>query len=235
MFESNRSGVDEIWVCDADGSNAVPLTSFARGWSGSPRWSPDGRTIVFDSNVGGNWDIWTIHSDGGGLIRLTTSPADDVFPSWSRDGQWIYFASTRTGRREIWRMRADGSSETQVSTGGGSAAYESADGRNVYYKGLGDEAPLWKVPVEGGTPTKVTNVVPGPVFAPTERGVYFADGTAAAGLRLFDFARIGQSRRQSSARRERHNRTKISPDGRSALYSGPENGGTNLMLVENFR
>ncbi len=50
-FESDRSGVNEIWVCDADGANAVQLTTFGKGWSGSPRWSPDGRTIAFDSNL----------------------------------------------------------------------------------------------------------------------------------------------------------------------------------------
>jgi Tol biopolymer transport system component/DNA-binding winged helix-turn-helix (wHTH) protein len=236
VFQSNRSGVHEIWVCDADGSNAVPLTSFGRGWSGSPRWSPDGGTIVFDSNAGGNWEIWTIHSDGGGPVRLTTNPADDVRPSWSRDGQWIYFASTRTGQDEIWKMRNDGSSETQVTTGGGWAAYESADGRNLYYKGLGDEAPLWKVPVEGGTPTKVTNVVRDSIFAPTERGVYFAGGPATTGLRFFDFA-SGSVRVVASvgAPLSGTSGLEISPDGRWVLYSRPENAGTNLMLVENFR
>ena len=56
-YQSGRSGVNEIWLCDADGSNSVQLTGFGKGASGSPRWSPDGRTIAFDSNVGGNWDI----------------------------------------------------------------------------------------------------------------------------------------------------------------------------------
>ena len=38
-----------IWdSCDRDGSNAVQLTRFGVGLDGTPRWSPDGRQIVFD-------------------------------------------------------------------------------------------------------------------------------------------------------------------------------------------
>jgi len=37
VFDSSRSGSDEIWVCDTDGSHAVQLTSFGIGNSGAPR------------------------------------------------------------------------------------------------------------------------------------------------------------------------------------------------------
>jgi Tol biopolymer transport system component/DNA-binding winged helix-turn-helix (wHTH) protein len=119
VFQSDRSGVNEIWKCDGDGSNASQLTSFGKGWSGSPSWSPDGRTIAFDSNIEGNWDIWAIGTEGGRPVRLTRNSADDAIPRWSHRGDWIYFSSRRTGHFEIWKMRADGSSETQVTNGGG--------------------------------------------------------------------------------------------------------------------
>ncbi len=90
-FQSARSGVNELWLCDADGSNSAQLTSFGSGASGMPRWSPDGHTIAFDRNLSGNWDVYTIRSDGGRPVRLTTDRANDVNPNWSRDGRWIYF------------------------------------------------------------------------------------------------------------------------------------------------
>src|SRR5262249_1985560 len=52
-FDSNRSGSDEIWVCDSDGSNAVQLTSLGVGNTGAPRWSPDGERIVFHTSAEG--------------------------------------------------------------------------------------------------------------------------------------------------------------------------------------
>jgi Tol biopolymer transport system component len=152
-FQSGRSGVDEIWVCDADGNNAVQLTNFGKGMSGSPRWSPDGQRIAFDSNVSGNWAIWVIRADGGLPTRVTNNPVAEFIPSWSRDGKWIYFASSRSGPREIWKVRAGGGSETQVTTGGGFTAVESVDGKYLYYKrGTGDDGehmPTYR-PTSGG-------------------------------------------------------------------------------------
>ncbi|MGH9627398.1 MAG: winged helix-turn-helix domain-containing protein, partial [Bryobacteraceae bacterium] len=191
-FGSNRSGVHEIWIGSEDGSNLTQLTRFGRGWSGSPRWSPDGRTIVFDSNFEGNWDIWTIRPDGGRPVRLTRNPADEYIPKWSRRGDWIYFSSTRTGHHEIWKIRPDGSSEKQVTNGGGWAAEESADGRYLYYRDLGhplkNPTPLWRMPVDGGSATKVIDSILGRNFTLTERGIFFPAGPQGEELRFFEFA-----------------------------------------------
>ena len=52
-FESDRGGVINIWLSNADGSHSVQLTTLKRE-SGTPRWSPDGRQLVFDSIEAGN-------------------------------------------------------------------------------------------------------------------------------------------------------------------------------------
>ncbi|HYO81145.1 MAG TPA: hypothetical protein VES20_07070, partial [Bryobacteraceae bacterium] len=39
-FQSERSGFPEIWMCNADGSNAFALTQFEGSGTGSPAWSP---------------------------------------------------------------------------------------------------------------------------------------------------------------------------------------------------
>jgi hypothetical protein len=54
-------------------------------------------------------------------------------PSWSRDGRFVYFASDRTGAWEIWKMGIAGGAPVQVTTRGGFAAFEAADGRRVFY------------------------------------------------------------------------------------------------------
>ena len=48
IFESGRSGRQEIWRSDWDGSNPLQMTFFDEGFSGTPRWSPDGKWIAFD-------------------------------------------------------------------------------------------------------------------------------------------------------------------------------------------
>ena len=97
VFSSNRSGNDEIWVCDSDGKNAIQVTSMGGPSCGTPRWSPDGEQIVFDSSSDGQWDIYVVAASGGKPRRLTNQPSFEAIASWSRDGKWIYFCSDRTG------------------------------------------------------------------------------------------------------------------------------------------
>jgi Tol biopolymer transport system component len=133
-FSSNRSGTWQVWVCDSDGSNPVQLTSFS-GPSGAQlsSWSPDGKHIAFNSRLGGNWDIYAISSQGGAPRQLTMDTAEDISPNWSRDGRWVYFASNRTGAYQVWKVPAEGGAPVQVTRNGGCVAFESPDGKSVYY------------------------------------------------------------------------------------------------------
>ena len=45
VFASDRSGILEIWMSDADGSNQTQVTHLGAPLSGSPRWSPTGRRL----------------------------------------------------------------------------------------------------------------------------------------------------------------------------------------------
>src|SRR5437763_1636734 len=66
VFTSERTGEQQIWVADADGSNAMQVTH-SRFGPGSPRWSPDGRYIAYDGMEppARKGDIYVIPSEGG--------------------------------------------------------------------------------------------------------------------------------------------------------------------------
>jgi Tol biopolymer transport system component/DNA-binding winged helix-turn-helix (wHTH) protein len=231
-FQSARSGVDEIWLCDADGENLFQLTNFGKGMSGSPRWSPDGRSVAFDSNVEGNWDIWVIDVAGGKPRRVTTHALSDAIPNWSRDGRWIYFSSTRTGRAEIWKIHPDGSSEIQVTRAGGAIAVESVDGKTLYFKTRGDQSDLWKMPVDGGPAILILHAVTGRIFTVTSRGIYYAAAEPSIQLQFLDFEK-GSS--QSIGRLSPFAHADVSPDERWVLSPVPASPDSNIMLVENYR
>ncbi len=148
-FTSNRGGVRQIWVADADGGNASPLTSFSAGVAGSPKWSPDGQFVVFDARPEGNSDIYTFPPQEAGAVKRAhqPDPGEDHVPFWSMDN-WIYFGSTRAGAQQVFRMRPDGSAVQQVTHNGGEYGEVSQDGKWLYYSV--PARGLWKMPPEGG-------------------------------------------------------------------------------------
>jgi len=172
-FSSNRTGGDMgIFVADANGSNMERLYTAPGAHSGTPRWSPDGQRVAFDSNLGDDANIFVISVNGGSALQLTFDPAADFIPSWSHDGEWVYFASGRTGRSEIWK-RCLGDDETfQVTTNGGFLAFESPDGRYLYYL-KATSGPLYRMPVQGGDEEQIVDSVFRRNIAVNEEGVYF--------------------------------------------------------------
>jgi len=82
-----------------------------------PRFSPDGKKVVFVSERTKNKDIWIMDGDGGSPTQLTTSGKDDKDPCFSPSGKQIVFASKRTGNYDIWVMNADGGDERQLTGG----------------------------------------------------------------------------------------------------------------------
>ncbi|HEX4770533.1 MAG TPA: hypothetical protein VH351_06875 [Bryobacteraceae bacterium] len=248
-FESDRSGCEEIWVCDRDGSAQFQLTDFRTGWSGSPAWSPDRENIAFDRYDVPNWAIFAVHSQGGRVRRLSTQSGNNVTPHWSPDGQWIFFASDRTGRFEVWKMPETGGPEIQVTKGGGNFPIVSQDGESLYYSKSGGSgnATLWRQPVTGGEETRtLDHLLFAHSFAVGRKGIYFFQGQStsapsddsvqeSAPLCFLDF-KTRQIKTLGSVQATNFaGHIAVSPDERSVLYGHDDGSGTDLMLVEALR
>jgi Tol biopolymer transport system component len=147
-FVSDRTGRDQVWIAEADGTGPRALTKLELDYVQSPRWAPDGRTLVLAGSRDGEWQLWTVTVADGSARRIDVDGAAQA-PSFSRDGQWLYYAANRTGRWEIWRRAWPDGSPQQVTTEGGFAAIESRDGDSLYYV-RPDRNGLWKRPREPG-------------------------------------------------------------------------------------
>jgi Tol biopolymer transport system component len=111
-FQSDRSGNEDIWIMDVDGSNPRNLTDDPADES-DPSWSPDGTRIAFVSDRGGNKDIYAMDADGSHVVDLTNTPTVlETTPAWSPDGSTIaYGRSEGDASGQIWLMGADGSNQ----------------------------------------------------------------------------------------------------------------------------
>jgi Tol biopolymer transport system component len=242
-FTSERSGTQQVWICDRDGSNSRQLTFFPAPGAGLSTWSPDGRQIAFNSQVRKNHDIYVVGIDGGAPRQLTVETTNEAAPSWSRDGEWVYFASTRTGRHEIYKIPSRGGTSVQLTKGGGNRPVESPDGQYVIYEG-GPAAPrefgVWRVPVNGGAETLLLDS-PGSRWALVKDGLYFyqqEQNGDMAGRWFLTFHEFATSKRYQVAPIGiplLGHRPAVSPDGRTILHPQLDMNDGDVMLIEGFR
>jgi Tol biopolymer transport system component/DNA-binding winged helix-turn-helix (wHTH) protein len=91
---------DSLWCSRSDGSSRIPLTSAPlRGRA--PRWSPDGKKILFTGvREGQANDIYLISPDGGSLQPVLPSGWEGSEADWSPDGYRIVVSmhSLKAGR-----------------------------------------------------------------------------------------------------------------------------------------
>ncbi len=78
-----------------------------------PRWSKDGKRILYQSNRSGKWQIYVMNADLSNEVQLTKGEANNNFPDWSPDNSQIAFVSDRGGNEDVYVMRADGSGDEE--------------------------------------------------------------------------------------------------------------------------
>jgi Tol biopolymer transport system component len=227
-FRSDRSGYPEIWIAGPSGENAKRVTSL-QGFTGSPRWSPDGRRLLFDSRQpGGFADVWMLDCDSGmacqAPVRWTDHSAADVLPNWSRDGRHVYFASRRSGSWQLWRTAASSpaAEPVQLTTEGGYFATESADGKWLYYSRLepAEVAGLWRRPLHGKIPFDIAGELVLPL-ARSSTATWNVCGDEVFYQTFFDRSLGPQSRTEIAAFHLTTQRSrKIRPDGIAQISRG---------------
>ena len=239
-FDSNRSGTNEIWVADADGSNASALTSFGGPLTGSPDWSSDGRYIAFESKAGGHSGLYVVSSDGGPVRHVQTGLAHNAVPKWSVDGRWLYFAARAVGRdHQVFKVPAKGGTAVAVTDSGAIADLKiSRDGARIYF--FHGEA-IWSIPTTGGGKTRVSGIPRidegfGSAWAPALGGIYFINPKVPAGIDFLNFAseRVVRVTELAGKPAEWAGLT-LSPDGRRLLYAQRDSVVSDIMLIDNFQ
>ncbi len=122
-----------IWVMQADGSTARPLTEPPRAgeWGAAnlpfgdydPRISPDASRVVFerlwdDTSPHGNYDIYVQDLASFQEVRLTASGYSQGLASWSHSGQqlvYIVAAIDQSGKYDLYLMNADGTDNRNIT------------------------------------------------------------------------------------------------------------------------
>jgi tricorn protease len=138
-FVSDKSGREEVWVCDEHGEKLRQLSD-SDALKGQPVWSPDSKSLLVTASDHG---LHRIDLDTG---KVTTVARGEVVgfggsavssPQWSPDGKWIAF--TRSGNDllpHVYLVAAEGGKERRVTddtTYSDQGALWTPDGKALVY------------------------------------------------------------------------------------------------------
>lgn len=116
VFSSGKSGDFDIWTLDLSSKDLKQLTH-GDHLNDMPKWSPDGRSIVFVSNrENGVPELWIMNADGSNQTQLTRSNKYHSEPSWSPDGKHIVCAANYNDGEniDIYAIKADGTGTPEL-------------------------------------------------------------------------------------------------------------------------
>jgi Tol biopolymer transport system component len=106
----NQSGRNDIWTLDLARGVSTRLT-FGAGDEAAPRWSPDGRQILYSQLDGSALNLYEKAADGSGDERiLLKSEVHKLATDWSRDGKFVAANIIDAGsrRQDIGILAMDG-------------------------------------------------------------------------------------------------------------------------------
>jgi TolB protein len=148
----------QLYVSDADGSNKKHIKT-GNPFDFAPKWSPDGKWLLFLSGEHYNCHPHIVRPDGSGLKKLADrngyrgviefldvadfhGGSSDV-PAWSADGAIVFFTAKVGKNVELFRTTLDGVATQLTKSAEGSLHYHaqpSPDGRSLLYGSLRDGA-----------------------------------------------------------------------------------------------
>ena len=113
-FVSDRSGGDNVWVMDADGSDPRQVTDESFRMVHNPEWHPSDDYIAARKHYTGTrslgaGEMWLYHVSGGGGLQMVERYNDQLDinePRFSPDGRFLYYTEDTT-HTPSWQYNKD--------------------------------------------------------------------------------------------------------------------------------
>ena len=177
-YDRAVGGNKDVYVTPSDGGIERRLTTDPAE-DMAPRWTADGRALIFSSARSGEWQLWQVAAEGGAARRLRTTAWTEWQSDLSSDGRTLAFLSKKDGPESLWLVDlASGNERLLVRHGPRSVLGNpqwGPDGKQIVFSSnwsLGHQ--IFLVDVASGKQTRLSGLLSGgcePRFSPDGRRV----------------------------------------------------------------
>jgi Tol biopolymer transport system component len=262
-FTSTQDGGARHIFLDRAGDVVDLTAAWSSGWEIQPRFSPDGREILFTGMEHGlpNTELFVMGADGSGRTQITNTPEGNSDATWSPDGTQIAFVSERDGQvPNVYIMRSDGTDVRQITNDTAAEsqlAWSPKGDRIAFVRTLagGGDRDVYSIRTDGSRLTDLSNDPSSPDLEPA----WSPDGTRIAysgplhhgesvGMDLWIMNADGSAQHELSHENNQYSDGAYpawSPDGTTIaftanngsgyyhVWSVPASGGQNSELITN--
>lgn len=182
VYDHVVDGNQDVYAIAANGGVARRLTDDP-GHDMLPRFTHDGKGVLFATDRGGHWQIWEVPAEGGPAHPVRTNAATEYQVDESADGTTLAFLSNENGPESLFLMpRAGGPARLLVRHGANTIMGNpdwSADGRSITFSSnwrVGHQ--IYVVDVATGETRRISPLHRGgcePRFSPDGRRVIYVD------------------------------------------------------------
>jgi TolB protein len=237
-YVNRRQGKEEVYkelfTCDVDGHNAEQLT-FDKGLSLLPRWSPDGKKLLYVSYKDGGPMLYLKDLGTGVDRRISARNGLNIGAAWAPGGEQIALTLSHGDNPDIYTMDLKGNILDRLTRHWGidvSPAY-SPDGRKMAFVSNRSGSPqIYVRDLESGEERRLTfegNYNTSPTWSSLNR-IAFA-GMDNGRFDIYTINEDGTGLQNLTQGQGNNEDPCWSPDGRYLAFSSNREGGYHLYLM----
>jgi TolB protein len=233
-----QRGFSEIYSSDLLFNRVKPLTR-DRALVTGPKWSPDGRRLVYTTYYKTGFpDIYMLDFNSGRKVPVATFKGTNTGASFSPDGRRLAMSLSGTGNSEIYVSDTRGKNMRRLTRNKSLEASPSwsPDGRRLVYTSDAPGKPqLYEISSNGGParriPTNISSYCSEPVWNPVDDSLIAFTAAVSGG---FQIALYDANKRSSEILTG--GSSSLEPtwmrDGRHLVFTQRNGGSTRLMLLD---
>ncbi|MGB9735844.1 MAG: Tol-Pal system protein TolB [bacterium] len=235
-FVSKKTGKEQIYAMDLDGSDMVRLT-YNNSINLSPVWSPDGNSLLFTSYMHKNPDLYMLNLLSGSLTTLSNRKGLNISPSFSPDGREIAVSLSFSGSPEIYLMNLEGKIIKQLTHTSGinvSPSF-SPDGKKIAF--VSDRAggpQIYTMNVDGSDVQRVTfkgDYNASCDWSPNGKRIVFSGLSSDGTFDIYTIKPDGSDLERLTENQGDNMSPKWSPDGYYIIFVSTRDGHQQLYVM----